>query len=229
MKTSLFQDFIHLFYPAVCNGCSTPLLSGEHFVCLQCKSDLPVTNYHLINDNKMERLFTGRIQIERATAFVHFIKNGKVQSLLHHLKYKSNSNLGLHLGKMMALSLKDSSFYDDFDMIVPIPLHPKKLKTRGYNQSEKIAEGFSSISSIPLNNELLIRSTFTESQTRKSKFNRWQNVSSVFEVSGSSKTKGKHILLIDDVITTGSTLESAAALLTEKLNAKISIATFAIA
>lgn len=228
MKHSLFTDLLDLFYPNLCNACNKPLLSGENLICLSCKFELPETGYHLIPENPVERIFMGRTPIERATSIYHFVKNGRIQSLLHQLKYRNKPELGHLLGQTMANRLDGSSFILGLDYIVPIPLHPKKLKARGYNQSELIAQGMATILNISLNTDGLKRNIHTDSQTRKSRFNRWLNVEKVFTVKDSCFSPNSHILLVDDVITTGSTIEAAASELS-KLGHKISFCTLAIA
>tara|TARA_R110002072_G_scaffold114541_11_gene244637 strand:- start:2932 stop:3627 length:696 start_codon:yes stop_codon:yes gene_type:complete len=231
MKYTLLNDLINLFYPDLCIACKLPLLRNESHLCLHCILGLPITNFHLIEENKIHRLFTGRIPAKNATAYLHFIKNGIVQSILHQLKYQDKPALGVYLGKIAGKDLKRQGFFHQIDYIIPIPLHPKKLKTRKYNQAEKIALGLSMASKLDLENNLLIRSTHNETQTRKSRFNRWLNVESIFEIGNVPihKFKSKHILIVDDVLTTGSTIEAAAVVLMEKLNVKISIFTLAIA
>lgn len=231
MKFSLLHDFLDLFYPQLCFGCERPLLKNENHLCFHCRFGLPITNFHKISENKIHRLFTGRIQIIKATAYLHFIKNGMVQSILHNLKYRNKPKLGIYLGKMAADDLKNDGFFQGIDLIIPIPLHPNKMKKRNYNQAEKIGFGMALCSGVAMDNNLLLRSVNNETQTRKSRFNRWLNVESIFVLNESKKMnfQNQHILLVDDVITTGSTIEAAAILLENELHAKISIFTIAIA
>lgn len=227
----LLNDFIDLFYPQLCFGCKRPLLKNENTLCFHCKFGLPFTDFHKIPENKIQRLFTGRIQIIKATAYLHFVKNGIVQSLLHYLKYRNKPKLGIYLGKKAAKDLGKDGFFEGIDFIIPIPLHPKKFKKRKYNQAEKIALGLSEGSEVKLETNLLLRSKHNETQTRKSRFNRWLNVETIFTLNLQEKKdfKNKHFLMVDDVITTGSTIEAAAILLEKELQAKISIFTIAIA
>lgn len=227
----LLNDFIDLFYPQLCLGCERPLLKNENTICFHCKFGLPLTNFHKIPENKIHRLFIGRLQVQSATAYLHFVKNGIVQSLLHNLKYRNKPKLGIYLGQKAGFDLNADGFFDGVDIIIPIPLHPKKLIKRKYNQAEKIAVGLSETSGVILSTDLLLRAKHNETQTRKSRFNRWLNVEAIFALNPKKKEilKNKHILIVDDVITTGSTLEAAAILLETELQAKISIFTLAIA
>lgn len=213
LKTIL-NDFLHLFFPNVCLLCKTPLIDGEEQLCLHCLCDLPRTQYHLRQNNPVEQLFAGKVNITAATAFLHYEKDSHVQKLIYALKYYDNKELGYLLGRIAALELKEThSPLCCADLLIPIPLHPRKIKKRGYNQSEWIARGVSSILHIPVDTSHLSRIKKTDTQTHKSIYERWGNVQDVFSITNPQTLEGRHILLIDDVITTGSTLEACVLLL----------------
>jgi ComF family protein len=222
-------DFILLLYPELCQACSNPLFRKEKIICISCLYKLPRTNFHLNADNTLSRVFWGRIQIESIASFLFFSKEGKVQNLMHAFKYKSNEKIGQYLGYLYALDLKKNSWLNSIDVIVPVPLHPKKHKIRGYNQSEEFAHGLAEINSIPINTGIIHRMVESETQTKKSRFKRWKNVNTIFQLLDDSNIQGKHILLVDDVITTGATIEACTQELLKIKDVKISIASLAFA
>ncbi len=229
MKFQLLNDLIELLYPRLCVVCGDKLIEQEKWICLHCLHHIPRTNFHLIVDNPVAQIFYGRVNIENATSFFYFSKGSKYQALLHNLKYKGMKELGEEMGKYFAIDLRQSSWFDSVDIICPVPLHPSKEKKRGYNQSWWIASGIAQ----QLNKELSInnlkRLTATETQTRKSRFERYLNVDGIFELKNPEAFSGKHILLVDDVVTTGATLEACATTILSTTNAQISIATLATA
>lgn len=225
----LLDDFISLFYPNICTGCNNPLVGGEHQICLNCLADLPVTGFEKIIDNPVAKIFWGRAEITYATAFCRFDKGGKLQHILHQLKYKGNKEVGQKLGAIYGFRLIQTSFYKEIDAIIPVPLHPKKERARGFNQSNEIGRGMAEAMGKPLITNNLIRDVHTESQTRKGRFERWENVSGIFEVRNETELAGKHLLLIDDVVTTGATLEACTQVLLKVKDVKVSIATLATA
>ncbi len=224
----MIKDFFNLLYPRQCLSCGCNLNANEHSICIHCFAHLPYTNYHLDKENAVCTLFWGRVDIEFASAFVFFTKKGKVQQLMHKLKYENKPEIGVLLGRIYGSILKENDIYSKVDMIIPVPLHPQKLKKRGYNQSCKIAEGLSEGLGIKLNTESVVREIFTETQTRKDRFSRWKNVKDVFKIVSPEALKNKHILLVDDVITTGATIAGLATVLQEVENIKISIVSLAI-
>ncbi len=223
------KDLIALFYPNICLGCERALKKQEQLVCLHCQYTMPQTNFHLTPDNPIEKHFWGRIWIESACALYGFKKKSRVQQLMHHLKYKGRRELGVYLGAYYGRILKKAKTHDHIDYIIPVPLHPKKERKRGYNQSDAIAEGISKGLGIPWSTDFLKCSLNTSSQTRKSRFDRWKNVSTKFEVYQADELQDKHLLLVDDVVTTGATLEACGLVLLESANVKLSIATLACA
>lgn len=224
-----FYDFFSLFFPRVCYSCGNTLLQHEEVLCSYCLHQLPRTNFHTEKDNPVSRIFWGRVNISYASSMFFFTKGSKVQHLLHQLKYKDKKEIGVYVGKLFGRSLQESPFYSDVDVIIPVPLHPKKQRKRGYNQSEMFARGLSESFSRPYDIHTLIRTYASETQTKKSRFRRWENVKEIFAVRNYQHLTGKHILLVDDVVTTGATLESCAARLLEIPGARISIATIACA
>ena len=221
-----FRDFSHLFFPFNCLGCDVALSEKEETLCFNCMHDLPLTHYWRYDDNTVAAMFYGKLPFDRACSFLYFTKGGRVQQMMHHLKYASRPEVGELLGKLFGIELLDSN-YQDIDLIIPVPIHPKRLKTRGYNQCDHIGMGISKSLHKPCCTESVVRTVANESQTRKGRFDRWKNVSELFKVLKPENLQGKHILLVDDVVTTGSTLESCAKVLLKVQGVRISIATIA--
>ncbi len=224
-----FQDFFSLIWPRICLSCGNSLFKYENEICTQCWLLLPRTNFHLRADNPVSRLFWGRANIETAASFFYFSKGSKVQHLMHCLKYKGNKEIGIVLGKAYGYELLKSPYFNTVNRIIPVPLHPKRLRYRGYNQSEMIGRGLSESMKIPLDTTSLIRNTATTTQTKKTRFKRWENVSEVFTLTNAEAIKNQHLLIVDDVLTTGATIEACAQILLSAENVKISIATLACA
>lgn len=224
-----FQDFISLFYPNNCVACQNALFRNEQIICTSCLFHLPKTEYHYEKDNPISRIFWGRTEIEIAASYCFFVKAGKVQHLIHQLKYKGKKEIGILLGEIYGKELLKSAFFQSIDVIIPVPLHPKKEKKRGYNQSEMFGIGLSSSMQIPLDKTTLIRTYASETQTKKSRFKRWENVKEIFDLQNADLIENKHILLIDDVITTGATIEACVNMLKKIKNVKISIVSIAAA
>jgi len=229
MKFKLLNYLTELLYPRLCVVCGDRLIEQEQWICLNCLHHIPRTNFHLEPDNPVSRLFYGRVQIENATSFFYFSKGSKYQTLLHDLKYKGMKELGEEMGKHFGIDLLRSREFQSIDVVCPVPLHPSKEKKRGYNQSWWIASGIAKQMNKELSNNNLYRTTATETQTRKSRFERYLNVDGIFELRDPAAFSGKHILLIDDVVTTGATLEACASAILAKTSSKISIATLATA
>lgn len=223
------SDVLELVFPSLCTTCGERLNSQEKYVCFDCWHDLPITNFHLNTENKVAQLFWGRVEIENATAFFSYKKGSRYQHLIHFIKYKGLKELGFETGRKFGFALADSEVFKSVDSIVPVPLHPKKEQKRGYNQSRWIAAGIADVLQKPVIDKNLYRKSFTSTQTRKNRFERWQNVDGLFEVNDPQEFLGKHILLVDDVVTTGSTLEACAFPLLKLAGTKVSIATLAFA
>lgn len=226
---SSINDFGELFFPKLCVSCAGRLVSQEKYLCFECWRDLPVTNFHTNPENKVAQLFWGRVAIENATAFFTYKKGSNYQHLIHFVKYKGMKELGMETGRRFGFVLAQATYFNNVDVIVPVPLHPKKQKLRGYNQSEWIALGIAQTLQKPVSANNLKRNLHTSTQTKKNRFERWQNVEGIFEVARPDEFFGKHILLIDDVVTTGSTLEACAFQLLKIGEAKVSIATLGFA
>ncbi len=229
MKIKFINDLRGIFFPDSCVCCGDTLLSSENQICTDCQLGLPFTDFSPVKENPVEKIFWGRVQIESATALLSFSKKGSVQRILHSIKYKDNKELGVYMGRQLGTALAESHRFDDVDYLVPVPLHPKKFKKRGYNQSEEIAKGIAQKFDKPVVTDVLIRTEFTQTQTKKSRFSRWENVSEKFALAETDSFAGKHILLIDDVITTGATLESCARAILNAKDAKVSVAGLAFA
>ena len=223
------SDVLELFFPSLCICCGERLIPHEKYVCFSCWSDLPVTNFHKDKENKVAQLLWGRTKIENATAFFSYKKGSRYQQILHFTKYKGLKELGYETGKKFGFALQQSKDFKRVDVIVPVPLHPKKRKKRGYNQSFWIAKGIADALNKPIIAENLFRKTYTSTQTRKNRFERWMNVEGIFEIKDSKEFENIHVLLVDDVITTGSTLEACAFPLLQIAETKVSIATLAYA
>lgn len=224
---SLWSDLWELFFPRCCLLCGNRLLNGEEHLCFQCLSELPRTNLHLKIGSEMEKCLWGKLPIERASAFLFYAKGSDVRKILFEIKYYGNTDLGCFLGRCMARELYPSGFFKEIDCIVPVPLHPEKHKKRGYNQSEMLANGIASVVNIPVASHWLVRNQNTETQTHKGNYERWVNVKNVFGCLSERELIGKHILLVDDVMTTGATVVACADALKQIPGLRISVLTLA--
>ena len=225
---SYFSDFISLLYPDICLSCGGTMVKGEEVVCIRCMMQLPKTNFHLDAINPIIKHFWGKVPVHAATAYYFFNKGEKVQELIHALKYRNKPEVGHKIGRLLGYDLKASTLFKDIEAIVPVPLHANKIAIRGYNQSEQLAIGLVEAYNISCTN-LLIRNKHTETQTHKHRFERFVNVNSVFEINNMESAVNKHILLVDDVITTGSTLVACAEELLKIRGVRVSIAAMAYA
>lgn len=227
--SEISHDFISLIYPHFCEGCLGPLVKGEDILCTGCLSDLPRTNMHLDTNNPLAVKLRGRVPLLGAAAFLRFRKKGKVQRMLHSLKYRNRPEIGFKLGCAYGTDIAASGFARPFELILSVPLHASRLKSRGYNQSDEWARGLSETSGIPFAAGILKRVRNTRTQTRRARLSRWENVSDVFAVTGPGTIAGKNILLVDDVVTTGATLESCGGSLLEAGCAGLGIVCIAMA
>jgi ComF family protein len=223
----LLTDFAALFFPNYCFGCRDGLVHGEEILCTTCIGELPRLDYYTSDDNPITNRFVGRLPIKHGWALLKFQKSGIVQNLLHELKYNNHPEIGIKLGKILAANAMEYGFGKEFDLLIPVPLHKSRLRTRGYNQSGMIAKGISEVLATPFDDSCMIRLAATKTQTKKSKVDRWENVNEVFQVNRPALVAGKRILLVDDVITTGSTLEACASKLLNAGASELSIACIA--
>ncbi len=221
------KDFISLFFPNYCYGCNQSLMKGEDTLCTGCLIELPKTNYHLIDENPIKNRLTGRLPIKHVWAFLKFRKTGIVQHLLHQLKYNNHPEIGVKLGEVYGYELKKAGYQNEFDLIVPVPLHSSRKRKRGYNQSSKFAQGLSNELEIPWDESISLRNASTSTQTKKTKQERWENVKDVFDIQQSAAIKNKRVLLVDDVITTGATIEACGVHLIEGGCSELSVACIA--
>lgn len=223
------NDFLGLIYPERCVACDNKLITQERVLCTSCLYKLPRTHFHKVPGNPIEQSFWGRQSIERATAYFFFKKASIYQTLLHQLKYHGHADVGIEMGRQFGAELMKSDDFMSIDYIVPVPLHKKKKRKRGYNQSALIAEGMAEFLNAELDEGILIRTSFTETQTKKGRYERWENVEKVFKCKKTKKIEGKHLLIVDDVLTTGATIEGCIQVIHKAANVKISVATLAYA
>lgn len=217
----------HLFFPRLCFGCEEHLIDDDEFFCMDCLSELPYTGFESIRDNPVEKLFWGRVKIAYAFSTVYYQERTPVQHAVHALKYKNQQQLGIFMGGLMASRSATFLSPEKPDFLIPMPLHPKKQRLRGYNQATLLCRGFSNISGIPVMDNVLQRVTHTSTQTHKSRIDRWENVSGIFEIRDETIIKNKNVLLVDDVITTGASTEACINRLIESGVARAGICSFA--
>ena len=226
MKIPFLSSLLNLVFPKLCVCCGDSLMEGEENFCLTCLYSLPRLAKQDYTDNRIMDLFLGRVKLEKAFSWCMFEKQTSVQNILHHIKYKDKDYLARQMGEIMAREMPD--FFADIDAIVPVPLHKKKQKIRGYNQSQEIAKGVQSVVGLPIFSELLTRTRFSETQTHKNKDQRWQNVQGLFTLEPNEGFEGKHLLLIDDVLTTGSTAIACLEELQKIPNVRLSFLSLAV-
>lgn len=219
------DSLLHLAFPHVCEGCGTDNLQADHLLCLRCLSELPNTNFHLHANNPIEKIFWGRIPITSATAQYYFTKESMMQHLMHQFKYKGNKEIGTYLGKLVGWAMMESNRFSSVDALIPLPLHKSKEHKRGYNQATVLCEGISSVLNKPVLKNIVVRPEQTETQTKKGRIQRWQNMEGKFELVNSSAIEGKHVLVVDDVVTTGATLEACGREILTAKNVQLSLAT----
>jgi len=227
--TEIKNSLLHLIFPHVCDGCGSDFVNEESRLCLRCLSALPETNFEQHEGNPVEKIFWGRLPIIQAAAHLYFTKESLVQHLMHQFKYKGNKELGLQLGRMMGIGLKNSRRFDNINALIPLPLFPSKEKRRGYNQATVLCEGIAEILSLPVLKNIITRPQHTETQTKKGRIERWKNIEGKFQLENPTTVQNKHVLLVDDVITTGATLEACGNELLKAENVQISVTTLCVA
>lgn len=219
------ESIIQLAFPHVCTGCGSDLLSQQTRLCLHCLAAMPETNFDKHTNNIVEKSFWGRLNLKAATAQYYFTKDSLMQHLMHQLKYKGDKLLGVFLGRLMALSIIQSGRFMDVDALIPLPLFKSKERKRGYNQATVLCEGMAEVMQIPVLKDVAERNQHTETQTKKGRVERWQNIEGKFDLQNEDVIAGKHVLLVDDVITTGATLEACGQVLNQAQISNLSIAT----
>ncbi len=223
------SDLLDLIYPRLCAGCRTTLVKQEEHICTRCLYMLPKTNFHEDRDNPMEQLFWGRVPVEAAAALYYFERGSKCRRILHHIKYRGRKELARYLGFIYGIELAGCRLFSEADLLLPVPLHHLRERKRGFNQSEWFAGGLASGMGKELAADVLVRFEGTGTQTSKSRLQRWENVENCFRVDKPEKVTGRHVILVDDVVTTGATLEACASALLESTGVRISILTIAYA
>lgn len=225
----MLKSIINLFFPKVCYACHNLLNDNEDTICMDCRHDLPITNFHFDNNDSVAKVLYGRAKIENGTALFRFEKKGNVQRLIHNLKYKDHEHIGFILGNWLGGELKTLESYKNIDVVIPVPLHKNKLKKRGYNQVALFGQQVAEALNADYLDDVLVKVTNTKSQVNKKRLARWTNSDELFTLKNIEAIDNKHILVVDDIITTGATLEACISILNQAKNIKISIATMAIA
>ena len=224
---NIFQDFSRLLFPHFCVACGCDLKHRDTILCFHCQQELPFTNFFSLPNNPVEKSFYGRLNFQAAGSTFYFTKDSQLQYLLSELKYKQNISVGYYLGRMMGYQLQLSERFDSIDLLIPMPLHPKKQKARGYNQATILCKGIQSVWNKPIAENVIIRKVFSNSQTLQDRIHRWENMEGIFELKERAQIYQKHLLLVDDVTTTGASLEALGSVLEAEKGVKISVATAA--
>ncbi|WP_053976886.1 ComF family protein [Mangrovimonas xylaniphaga] len=222
------KNLLNLFFPKVCMGCNDHLGDNEACICLECRHQLPLTNFHFDGDERVKNVLYGRVPLQQATSLLHFSKKGIVQQILHNLKYRGQEEVGTFLGKWLGEELKSLEAYQNIDLVVPVPIHKAKMRKRGFNQVHKFGQEIATALQIPFNTEVLQKQAPTNTQVFKDRLRRLETDTSTFKIAGKHKLTGKHLLLVDDIITTGATVEACAQVLLNIEGVSLSLATMAI-
>ena len=224
----MLSAVINLFFPKTCHACDAILIDNETDICVRCRHELPLTNYHFERPETMKKIFYGRVHLEAATALFYFHKSGRVQHLLHHLKYKGKEEIGRIFGNWLGAEILESPYFESIDIVIPIPIHSKKLKQRGYNQVALFAQQIAKILNASYVDDVLLKSINTKTQVFQSREARFQSVTDSFYTQNLNTIDAQHILLVDDIITTGATIEACALVLNPENKIRLSVATIAI-
>ena len=224
---NIIHDFSRLLFPHFCVACGADLTDRNNILCFQCQLDLPSTHFFSTANNPVEKSFYGRLNLQAAGAAFYFTKNSIIQYLISELKYKQQISVGLFLGRLMGYELRNSERFSSIDLLIPMPLHPKKQKARGYNQATIICEGIQSVWKKPIAEDAIIRRIFSDSQTSQDRLHRWENMKGIFAVKNQDLLEEKHLLLVDDITTTGASLEALGSVLEPIKGVQISVATAA--
>ena len=227
LTSELASSLAHLFFPEICAGCGGDLPKGEQLICLKCRHDLPATGFEKYADNPVEKIFWARAPLLAASAHFYFSKDSPLQHILHQLKYDGKINIGEFLGRSMGTAIGKSTRFGKIDVLIPLPLYASRQKERGYNQATLLCRGISAILNLPVFENTIIRTRATETQTHKSRIGRWQNMEGKFQLNSEEELEYKHVLLVDDVITTGATLDACAQELLKVRGIDLSIAALA--
>lgn len=226
MKNAI-QSLLHLFFPHTCAGCGSDIIDHNQLLCLHCIDRLPHTGFHRFAGNPVEKIFWGRLPIACATSFLYFTKSSVLQHLVHQFKYKGKMEIGEYIGRRMGEVMLEASRFQNIDALVPLPLFAARERKRGYNQSGILCDGIAEVLQVPVLKNIIARKSATETQTHKSRTERWANISGRFELLQPEAIRDKHVLLVDDVITTGATLEACGQELMRTGNTRLSIFTMA--
>ena len=229
LHSSILSPLFHFLYPHTCVGCGSDIIAKENFLCLECLNNLPHTGFAFHANNPIEKIFWGRIPLAAAMSEFYFSKDSIIQNLIHEFKYRGDKQVGLYLGNTIGKSLLNSNRFSDIDVLIPLPLFSQKEFKRGFNQSSILCAGIKEIINIPVITKNVIRTVHTETQTKKGRIERWENVEKTFSVSEPAMLRGKHILLVDDVITTGATIEACGTEILKIEGVKLSVASLAMA
>ena len=224
----MVKNLLNLFFPKVCLGCNSYLGDNESNICITCRHQLPLTNFHLDQNDALKNVFYGRVKLEQATALLHFSKKGIVQQLMHNLKYRGYEDVGLFLGQWLGEELKTIEAYRKIDVVIPVPLHSSKLHKRGYNQVTKFGKEIAKALNVEFNSGVLQKTLATKTQVFKDRILRTSGNAATFSITENQSLRGKHILLVDDIVTTGATIESCANALLKIEGIKISVAAMAV-
>ena len=227
MIKNALHPLLHLFIPHHCAGCGSDIMSRQQVLCMHCINQLPVTGFTQYAGNPIEKIFWGRMPVTNAASYLYFSKNSLLQHIVHELKYKGNKELGLFLGRKMGEALLQAHRFHDIDALLPLPLFAARERKRGYNQASILCQGMAAVLSLPILEQVIRRHTSSETQTNKNRINRWLNMQGKFELLQPASIAGKHILLVDDVITTGASLEACGQELLTAANTRLSIMTMA--